>query len=403
VNERISKREALRRVYPAAYEQAEAGLGYAEFRSLGYAARRLVEQRFGIPADSISLDHNGDHGAAWRSFAETHPRKAAAMDVYFGERGEGVEPHTGRRLRFGTKAVREYVDRWCALLLDLDLHPALTGLGLTVPTVGPDGCYGGFLVIEKDGLRPALEAAGIGERFDVFLASASGKGTTALRELAEALAVQYPDVPVYTLHDLDRDGIVSGYALDGHDTKSYRWSTKPNVIDLGLTLTDVRRFGVEDESVSGTSKDDPRRLLEDRGRTREEIAYLVSHWDGRIWRGRRAELNGLIGKAWPEFVATKLKAAGAGKVIPDTSVLDLAYERAYRRASVERRIEAEIERLVTEAKEQIEEIVPPPDLDQRVRDLLEDAPTLPWHSAVARIVHGQWPDDSPPRLRRRRS
>jgi len=36
----IAKTEALRQVYPEAYEQAEAGLGSAEFRTLGYAARR---------------------------------------------------------------------------------------------------------------------------------------------------------------------------------------------------------------------------------------------------------------------------------------------------------------------------------------------------------------------------
>ena len=72
--------------------------------------------------------------------------------------------------------------------------------------------------------------------------------------------MQYPDVPVYSVHDLDRDGIVSAGALGGKDTKSYRWKTQPNVINLGLSLEDVRRFGVEDESVSGKSKENPRRL-----------------------------------------------------------------------------------------------------------------------------------------------
>ena len=90
-----------------------------------------------------------------------------------------------------------------------------------------------------------------------MIASAQARARRRYARTIEALAVQYPDVPVYSVHDLDRDGIVSAGALGGKDTKSYRWKTQPNVINLGLSLEDVRRFGVEDESVSGKSKEEP--------------------------------------------------------------------------------------------------------------------------------------------------
>ena len=153
VKERISKREALRRVYPEAYEQAEAGLGYAEFRMFGYAARRLVEQQFGIPADSITISPNGDHGEAWRSAQREHPKQAAAMNIYFGPRGrDRAAPQPGPSA--GTAAVREYVEAWGSPRLGHGLSPEMFTVGLHVSAIGPEGCYGGLLVIEKDGLLP---------------------------------------------------------------------------------------------------------------------------------------------------------------------------------------------------------------------------------------------------------
>jgi hypothetical protein len=246
------------------------------------------------------------------------------------------------------------------------------------------------LVVEKDGLMPALEAAQIDLEFDIFLGSTQGKGSTALREMIEALAERYPDVTIYTLVDFDRDGIVGANALAGKDTKSYTWTTQPNVIPLGLSLDDVRKFKVEDESVSGMTTTDPRRLLEDAGRTPEEIDYLVAgvervYVNGKLkyrWRGRRAELNGLIGRAWPDFVRTKLTKAGVQKVVPRVEKL----KAAYRRAVVHHRANTLFQDAVAAACGGAELITPPSDLDRQVRRLLEDDVTRSWDDAVAELA-----------------
>ena len=70
----ISKAAALRAVALDAYQEASGGLGFAPDRSVAYAARRLAEARFGIPASTITLGHNGDWGQ--RATGPSSPRSA---------------------------------------------------------------------------------------------------------------------------------------------------------------------------------------------------------------------------------------------------------------------------------------------------------------------------------------
>ena len=71
--------------------------------------------------------------------------------------------------------MREYVEAWGSPRLGHGLSPEMFTVGLHVSTIGPEGCYGGLLVIEKDGLLPALEAAEIDRRFDLMIASAQAR------------------------------------------------------------------------------------------------------------------------------------------------------------------------------------------------------------------------------------
>jgi len=74
-----TKAAALREVALDAYREAEAGLGFAMFRMIGYAARRLVEARFGIPADTITIETSGDWGYA---LGTLDPEVRSQMRVY---------------------------------------------------------------------------------------------------------------------------------------------------------------------------------------------------------------------------------------------------------------------------------------------------------------------------------
>ncbi len=66
-----------------------------------------------------------------------------------------------------------------------------------------------------------------------------------------------------------------------------------------------------------------------------------------------------------------------------------AYQRIRAAVSVERKVED----LIEEAKNEIDEAVVPEDLEQRVRQALDDDPTLPWDKAIDRIAGDDVEDD----------
>jgi hypothetical protein len=374
----VGKLAALRLVALEAFERARGSLDFAPVRMTGYAARRLVEERFGIPADSVSIEHNGDWGAALRSLATVSPETYAKLNLYREPRGLGYEPHTYRVVRFGTQAVRGYVSDWHAPDMTLPAASA-AGFSTGVVTSGPEDRYSGVLLIEKEGLLPVVRAAGIGERFDLMVAATAGHGVTAVKEFVEELAGAFPGVRVYVLHDFDIDGVLIGNL--GRDTKSWAWSIDADVIDLGLTLADVGEWGVLDESVSG--KKDMRPVLRGYGCTDEEIDYLVASTfpkndEGMVWSGRRAELNGLIGDRFIEFVEAKLEAAGVEKVVPDDDRLAVAY----RRARFIHMVNDAIEEAADEAMAAVGDFDVPADLSEQVCDLLEDRPSWSWDGAI---------------------
>jgi len=152
---RMTKAAALRAVAEDAYEEASAGLGFAPTRMGGYAARRLVEARYGIPADSISLDHRGDWGNALRTLP---PEVAQRLNFTKKARGTGYEPHTGREVKFGTREVEQYVGSWREPSFDIETPQASPWIS----TSGPDGVYQGVLIVEKDGQLEFISRAGIG-------------------------------------------------------------------------------------------------------------------------------------------------------------------------------------------------------------------------------------------------
>jgi hypothetical protein len=251
-----------------------------------------------------------------------------------------------------------------------------------VETAGPECRFGGVLLLEKAGLLPVVRAAWIGERFDLMVAATQGQGVTAVKEFIEELAEAHPGVTVYLLHDFDIDGTSIAACLAGKDSKSWRWSVEANVIDLGLSLEQVKTWNVQDESVTGSGDRIP--LLRDNGCDQEEIDYLVAEQrtvDGKaVWSGRRAELNGLIGQRFINFIEARLDKESCEKVIPG----DDALTDAYTRAAVIARINAGIEQVI--ASLDTDGITPPDDLADRLADLLHEEPDQSWDEALIELV-----------------
>ncbi len=153
------------------------------------------------------------------------------------------------------------------------------------PTYGPKNRFGAILYIEKEGFLPLLEQAKFAERFDLAIMSSKGMGTTAVRTLIESLCHQ---VKIFVLHDFDK----SGFSIVGtlrRDTRRYEFAVAPEVVDLGLRLTDVEKWDLQAETLS--YKSDPGSNLSLNGATHEEIEFLRGETDWRSYRGQRVELN----------------------------------------------------------------------------------------------------------------
>ena len=84
-------------------------------------------------------------------------------------------------------------------------------------------------------------------------------------------------MPVYVLHDFDKAGFsIVGVLRRG----SRRYRRGLDVVDMGLRLNDVEKYGLESEPV--TYNHDPGPNLRENGATEDEIEFL---------RTRRVELN----------------------------------------------------------------------------------------------------------------
>jgi hypothetical protein len=288
-------------------------------------------------------------------------------NVVWDDRGHFREPHTDRSVGLGTLSVRNY--------LSGNKAPEFVAAGFadsTIKTHGPDGCFGALLFIEKEGFMPLIEAAQLAEKYDIAIMSSKGMSVTAARELADRLCSRY-EIPLLTLRDFD----IAGFSIArtvGADTRRYRFENRIEVIDLGLRLKDVEELALESESFSlgDASPDKIRNRLRRNGATSEEIAFLLS--------GERVELNAMASDEFIDFVESKLAEHGIAKIVPAKNRLDEAFRLFARGELIRQAIEDMIKARTAE------DILVPKDLEQRVRNYLDENPEEPWASAVRHIA-----------------
>ena len=312
---RTTAKEAAYAVIPEAYLKAGGGRYPVNARQLMYAARPAIQDATGEPLNDAYFTQT-----LLPDYIRDHPEETADWDVVYDARGHLLEPHTETRVNLGTLGVREY-------LIGMEEEPSLgvepPTLSAQFPTHGHKNRFGGILYIEKEGFLPVLEQARFAERYDLAIMSSKGMGTTAVRRLVEYLC---HEVKILVLHDFDK----SGFSIVGtltRNTRRYEFAVAPQVVDLGLRLSDVEQRDLQSEMVS--YKSDPEHNLSLNGATQEEIEFLRGEavvWRG--FRGRRVELNAFTSDAFVEWLESKLEEQGVAKVIPDDSTLEDAYRRA---------------------------------------------------------------------------
>ena len=361
-NRKYVFRSARWTIKDAAYEYMETaylkasgnGRFPANARQIMYAARGHIQDRTGQPladnyfTQTLLPDYIEEHGKTW--------------DVVFDARGHFTEPHRKTSLPLGTLAVRRYLDEVDRLEVG---DPAFDRISSAFPTKGPKNRFGAVMFIEKEGFDEILRAARIAERYDIAVMSTKGMSVTAARLLVDRL-----HVPLLVLHDFDQ----SGFSIIGtlrRSTRRYRFRRRVNVIDLGLTLDDVVEYGLEAEEQRLTQSV---LTLRRNGATAADIAFLQQN--------QRVELNALTSDQLVEMIETKLTALGICKVVPDADLLASAYRRAHQVGLLNQALEAAADT----ARRQAEAVDVPDDLDEQVRDYLEEHPEEPWDSAVASLV-----------------
>jgi hypothetical protein len=267
------------------------------------------------------------------------------------------------RVPLGTLSVRSYV-------ADVEHHsvgdPAAVVLSSVFPTKGPANRFSAALFIEKEGFDQILEATNLAERFDIAVMSTKGLSVIASRLLIEQLRV-----PVYVLHDFDQ----VGFSILGtlrRSTRRYRFTRKVEVIDLGLTLEDIKKYKLKPETQELSHKP---RTLRQNGATAADIAFLQGN--------QRVELNMLTSDELVELIEDKLTKVGITKVVPDADLLVTAYRRACHIGLLNRALAAAAD----DARRRAAEIDLPDDLVGCVRAYLQEHPEEPWDAAVATLAH----------------
>jgi hypothetical protein len=179
----------------------------------------------------------------------------------------------------------------------------------------PDlGNFGALLYVEKTGFWDLLHNdMEIDKKYDVGLIMGKGKGTGAYRDLVEKIQTLDDEIPLYTLSDLDIDGITIAVNADEADALSELDSFGAERI--GVDLETVEEYGLRAESASYKKS----KLTEIENRlkagevSQEEYEFLTE--DG----GQRVEINALGPTQLEDFLKTTFDKLGVEKVAPDSA------------------------------------------------------------------------------------
>jgi len=301
----------------------------------------------------------------------------------YDARGHFREPHTAYEFGLGTVEVRQYMQLWTQRLA-----PRVDTITLphTLHTWGPAFRYQYALFVEKEGFDALLERAQVQDRYDVALMSTKGMTVTAARRLIEALS--RAGVIILVVHDFDKPGLEILHKFTAN-TRRYRYTSTPTVIDLGLRLEEALAMGLESEPVPYETQVDPKVHLRECGATEAECAFLVTERKRDIrngkwhvsWVGERIELNAMDSQQFLDWLEAKLQAAGVAKVVPDDDALAVAYRHLQRIAMLEQALEAA--RALPVAETPV-----PADLAAQIRGRITDTAAA-WDDALWDIVRAQ--------------
>jgi hypothetical protein len=371
-NKECTLKEAAWAYMKTAYLSASGNGHYpATARQVMYAARPKVLERTGRDTfgDSYFIQD------LIRPYLAEHPEETANWDVVFDARGHFTEPHTTKEVALGTIAVREYLDEAVEIGDAVRLEE-----NTMYPTVGPENRFSAVLFIEKEGFDSLLAAAQIAQRFDIAIMSTKGMSVAAARRLIDGLSAR--GVKILVAHDFDVTGFKIFGTL-GTDSKVYTFENEIEIIDIGLSLHDVRRLQLIDEPVEiKGERESHAETLSRHGASPEEIEFLLGDENDDDPKPRRVELNMMTAPVFIKFLEDKFAEHGVKKIVPDVTVLE-----AHARRIIEQQIAQKIlEQAMPDIQSQSAAKTLPSNLEKRVKARLKKSPELSWDMALAEII-----------------
>jgi hypothetical protein len=332
-------------ILPAAYAHASGDGHYSVAkRQLYYACREAFYER-----TNRQLEYPYFANTLLVQYLNRHP-ETDSWKVTADPRGTFTIPNTGHDVRIPCGTIQ--IDNYLAKTLvaededdQLDSVAAEFQIHVEWPSKAAGHRYQAVLYIEKEGFGPMLEEAKIAEKFDLAILSCKGQSVVAARKLVDHVCAVGNGIPLLVVHDFDKPGFeisqrltrVSDWAED-NDRVAYQFANDIDVHDLGLRLTDVRKYRLQEERCKFQG-----RFASDSICTEQEKEFLRS--------GRRVELNAFTSPQFIEWLESKLSAClGKKRLIPDDDVLANAYRRALAVAKINQTIEDALDEAIESAK-----------------------------------------------------
>lgn len=379
-SDKIYIKEVAYKVMKQAYmEASDNGTLPANARQIMYSARPYILEE----ATSLREINKDKFPVSYFTqillpgYIDEHPGETAGWNVVFDARGHLFEPHTEKEVKLGTIDVRNYLHESKNHVVDNLAIPTVDG-GDSYPTKGPKNRYGAILFIEKEGFNELFKQADIARKYDLCIMSTKGMSTTAARELVDEICND--NVTLFVLRDFDKAGFSIASTLQ-RDTRRYYFRNHVNVVDMGLRLKHVKKYNLQSEPVS-YGKTDPVPNLVENGASQEEINFLCSD-KGDYCSGQRVELNALGSRNMLDLIDNTLKKHGVKKIIPDDETL----KDAYHRATLAYRLNAKLEEIADEFKEDANNTeFKATQIKNGIKKMLKETPTMSWDDAIREIV-----------------
>jgi GNAT superfamily N-acetyltransferase len=265
-------------------------------RDLYYATRPLAYNHFEWEIGK-TLDYSYFSQGLLTEYQE---ERGVIAGMWTDPRGHLHEPHTGNSVALGTREIAAYQF--------------------------PEYTFDKILYVEKEGELPKLQAAKLGERYDMAICSGKGQPTEAVRSLFER--AEGGDYQLFVFHDADLDGYDIARVMAEETRRMPDYSV--DVVDIGLTVEDALEMGLASEPFHRKKNIswELRMRLSDAAK---EYLYQRNGYSRGI-SGQRFELNAILPDTRRvEYIERKLEENGVrGKVIPPEEKLGDLTDEKYR-------------------------------------------------------------------------